>query len=109
MRTLEHVLFSCLFAGELYAYIRTRSLLFFIRGRKFYAWIEHVLIFFIRGRKFYARMTYDYFREKKKGFENRVFEIRKRGYTRRSVLIYIYIYINIYKERKEGNTTPHRG
>ena len=37
MRGIEHILFFFLFAGELYAYIRTRSLLFFIRGRKFYA------------------------------------------------------------------------
>ena len=33
----------------------------------------------------------------KKGFENRLFEIRKRGYTRRSVLLLLYIiYIYIY-------------
>ena len=67
MRTLEHVLFSCLFAGELYAYIRTRSLLFFIRGRKFYAWDRTRSHIFFRGRKFYACMTYDYDEVAKKG------------------------------------------
>ena len=45
-------------AGELYAYIKTHSLLFFIRGRKFYAWIRtRSHLSFIRGRKFYERMT----------------------------------------------------
>jgi hypothetical protein len=47
MRGLEHVLFSFLFAGELYAYIRTHSLLFFIRGGKFFMHgLEHILFFF---------------------------------------------------------------
>jgi hypothetical protein len=57
-----------LFAGELYAYIRTHSLFFFIRGRKFYAWDRtHSLLFFIRERKFYACMTLlTFFFEKKK-------------------------------------------
>jgi len=66
-----------LFAGELYAFIRTRSLLFFIRGRKFYAWDRtRSLLFFIRGRKFYAWFPTFLSFVKKKGFENRVFEIR---------------------------------
>jgi hypothetical protein len=73
MRTLEHVLF------------------FFIRGRKFYVWDRtrsHIFLFAgensMRGFLSFLSLV------KKKGFENRLFEIRKRGYTRRSVLIYIY-------------------
>ena len=41
----------------------------------------------------------------KKGFENMLFEIRKRGYTLRSVLTYMYIY-NIYIYRKGKKETP---
>ena len=71
MRTLEHVLFSFLFAG-----VNSISLLYFL------FW-------------------------KKKGFENRVFEIRKHGSTRRSVLIYIYIiYIYTGKESRKHPYHP---
>ncbi len=60
--------------------------------------LEHVLIFFLFGEKFLCvddNMTI--IGRKKKGFENRLFEIRKRGYTRRSVLLLLYIiYIYIY-------------
>ncbi len=58
MRALEHILFFFLFAGELYAYIRTRSLLFFIRGRKFVVSLLYFLLW------------------KKKGFENVLFALR---------------------------------
>ena len=69
MRTLEHVLFSFLFAGE-------NSM----RG------IEHVLFFFfIRGRKFYAWFPFftffPFFCEKKKDF--------KIGFLKGDIYIYI--------------------
>jgi len=70
MRGIEHIPFFFYFAGDLYAYIRTRSLLFFICGRKFYAWDRtRSLLFFICGRKFYACMTLlNFFFGKKKDF-----------------------------------------
>ncbi len=52
-------------------------------------------------------------RWKKKGFENRLFEIRKHGYTRRSVLlllynIYIYILvIVVIPENTQGDNYTH--
>ena len=51
MRGIEHIPFFFYFAGDLYAYIRTRSLLFLFAGENSMRGIEHVLFFFYSREK----------------------------------------------------------